>query len=350
MSERERSFAAPELSRDLATGGHCRKNNPETCEASTTISPNAYRRTVNALCKRATGESCLSNNMATPTRPPILLAAYYRPGVPSRERRRRDEIHGREGASRRRDSPPPSANRRTHHRDRTTLDESEMYDDRRRLRVRDRASRGALRDCDGGGGQGGTPPPRRVKSPPSPREGGVDGATAPLPVFRSYAPGLVAREKEKGRESLVVDVGRLATMRDRPSALSAPPLLLPLVTPPWRPPRGSDTTLARLLFPPLVLVVVTVLALSARVCERRIHIRSREWERLVAIGSGILRVEGQEEDANALKDMPVMYKYISVVRVGPLKSEITKPGHRISIPIEDIDERKKRVHINYISY
>lgn len=26
---------------------------------------------------------------------------------------------------------------------------------------------------------------------------------------------------------------------------------------------------------------------------------------------------------------------------GPLKSEVTKPGHRISIPIEDIDERKE---------
>lgn len=73
----------------------------------------------------------------------------------------------------------------------------------------------------------------------------------------------------------------------------------------------------------------------------RVRIMSREWERLVEIGSGILRVEGQEENANALKDMPVMYKYISVARAGPLKSEITKPGHRISIPIEDIDERKK---------
>lgn len=52
-------------------------------------------------------------------------------------------------------------------------------------------------------------------------------------------------------------------------------------------------------------------------------------------------MEGQEEDTNALKDMPMMYKYISVVRVGPLKSEVTKPGHRISIPIKDIDERKE---------
>lgn len=85
------------------------------------------------------------------------------PGVPRRgRRRRRDEILGRQGASRRRDSPPPpSADRRTHHRDRTTLDESETYDDRRRLRVRDRASR----DC-GGGVEGALSTPREgVKCP-----------------------------------------------------------------------------------------------------------------------------------------------------------------------------------------
>lgn len=301
---------------------------------------NAYRRTVNALCKRAPGESCLSNNMATPTRPPILLAAYYRPGVPSRERRRRDEIHGREGASRRRDSPPPSADRRTHHRDRTTLDESETYDDRRRLRVRDRASRGALRDCDGGG-QGGTPSPRGVKSP-SPSRGWRrwrHGAGAGFQELCSRVSREGEREREREREP---GGGCWSPGNDERSTECSLCPLLPLVTPPWRPPRGSDTTLARLLFPPLVLVVVTVLALSARACananihqESRVGTisRDREWD-----------IEGGRSrggDANALKDMSVMYKYISVARVGPLKSEITKPGHRISIPIEDIDERKK---------
>lgn len=55
-----------------------------------------------------------------------------------------------------------------------------------------------------------------------PRESGVDGATAP--VFRSYA-ARVSREGERERErkrELVVDVGRLATTRDRPSALATP--------------------------------------------------------------------------------------------------------------------------------
>lgn len=187
--ERERKCTGrlstvPGLSRDIATGGHCQKTTPERtkhpppCRTNRTVSFAPHR-----VAERAPGWSCLSN-MAT-TRPPISLVAYSRSEA-TRERRRQDEILGREGGSRR-DSPPPP-DRRTYHRGRTMLDESEAYDDRRRLRVRDRASRGASRDC--GGVRGGNP-----------REGeasrGVDGAMAP--VFRNYAPGLGARgEREPG--------------------------------------------------------------------------------------------------------------------------------------------------------
>lgn len=108
------------------------------------------------VAKRASGWSCLSN-MAT-TRPPISLVAYFQLQM-TRERRRQSEILGKKDYSRR--DSPPLFDRQTYHRGRTMLDESEMYDDRRRLRVRDRASRGASRDY--GGVRGGTP--ERVKHP-----------------------------------------------------------------------------------------------------------------------------------------------------------------------------------------
>lgn len=137
------------------------KNKPGTYEASTTILHQPHRvvslhRT--ALRNAAPGWSCLSN-MAT-ARPPISLVAYSQSVTARDERRRQDEVLDGE-AGPRRDSPPPS-DRRTRHRGRTMLDESETYDDRRRLRMRYRASRGASRDY--GGVRGGTP--ERVKHIP----------------------------------------------------------------------------------------------------------------------------------------------------------------------------------------
>lgn len=214
----------------------------------------------------------------------MSLVAYPRSEA-TRERRRQDEILGREGGSRR-DSPPPP-DRRTHHRGRTMLDESETYDDRRRLRVRDRASRGASRDY--GGVRGGNPQEGEASR-------GVDGAMAP--VFRNYA----SRVRREGWErALVVDVGRLATTRDRPSALSALSLLPPFF--PCPPPlvlaateRGLDTTLA--------LVVVSAARAAGcwyggggpRTCARATTYRE-SWvgKRLVAIRGGTSGVEGQEE-------------------------------------------------------
>lgn len=145
----ERISSVAGLSRDIATGGHCQKTTSER-----TKRPPPYRTNRTVSLHRTALRNALRgglSNMAT-TRPPISLVAYSRLEM-TRERRRQDEILGREGGSRQ-DSPPPS-DRRTYHRGRTMLDESETYDDRRRLRMRDRASRGASRDC--GGVRGGTP-------------------------------------------------------------------------------------------------------------------------------------------------------------------------------------------------
>lgn len=133
------------------------KNNPGTYKASITILHQPHRTVAPyRVAKRASGWSCLSN-MAT-TRPPISLLAYSQLDM-TRERRCRNEILGRKDDPRR-DSPLLS-DRQTYHRGRTMLDESETYDDRWCLRVRDRASRGASRDY--GGVRGGTP--ERVKHP-----------------------------------------------------------------------------------------------------------------------------------------------------------------------------------------
>lgn len=126
-----------------------------------------------------------------------------------------------------------------------------------------------------------------------------------MPVFRSYAPGLVAGVSV----SLVVDVGRLATTRDRPSALSAspPPFLSPPRLGGHRERVGHHPR--SLLFPLLVLMMVVVVAVaSANVCES-------EFVSRVASGRTISRDRGvgyqgwkvKRRRASALKDMPLIY-------------------------------------------
>jgi len=62
------------------------------------------------------------------------------------------------------------------------------------------------------------------------------------------------------RESLVVDVGRLATTRDRPSALSAPLSSLALAAA-----KRVGHHPRSLLFPLLMLVVATVVVVCGHV-------------------------------------------------------------------------------------
>jgi len=158
IHERERKRMGDSLhaTRVIARYRHQRplsKNTLGTHEASPPISHRIVAP--HRVAKRASRWSYLSN-MAT-TRPPISFDVYSR--LEMIRERRQGEFFGKEGGPRW-DSPPPS-NQRTYHRGRTMLDESETYVDRRRLQVRDRASRGASRDY--GGVRGGTP--ERVKHP-----------------------------------------------------------------------------------------------------------------------------------------------------------------------------------------
>lgn len=110
------------------------------------------------------------------------------------------------------------------------------------------------------------------------------------------------------RESLVVvDVRRLATTRDRPSALSAasprpsPILRLDGHQEGWTPP-------SRCCFRRLCVVTVVVVVrqrwLSANVCESEYVARVASGRTISCDRSGgISKVEGQEDESSALKDV-----------------------------------------------
>lgn len=157
----------------------------------------------------------------------------------------------------------------------------------------------------------------------------------------------------------------VAWQRREIDRVRSPPSLL--AAPPWRPPRGLDTTLA-LLFPPLVLVrdggggegdgggdddgggEGSRWCLCAGGCAKvNTYRESRESGRTISGderrkgtwgkgGSRISRVEGQEEDECLEGHTPVVRKYIgalaSTVRVEPFHEDRSNEigTHRISIP------------------